>query len=403
MNCLKKPISRPSYYSAGMLASFSAFIPVQILAIIFILIPETISAQSAAPTLYDIATEAPSEVSASGTDWESLGTDGLSSEYNEFSSRYEDFSSTQSGFSSRYEDFSSEMNNFSSGADLSLNSGSESLSGQGLRAQPEHRNSFFQSISLDESLTTSGGGSDELGVVHVGVSAMFAAPCPGNHGSFLFSPTFALDHFYDMPDTLKKLDMADSLYRVGLNVTWLNDINDFWRVMLFVTPGVATDFETSSSDMFRLPGGGVAVWTPSPQWQFSFGLLYTAMEEWSVIPLAGATWQPNENWKFDFSFPKPKISRKADSPISALGPLWIYVAGEYSGGTWAIELAEREELATYRELRLMFGIERAKPQIGELNFQFEIGLAFCRKLEFDDSPLTYRPDVGLVERLQIKF
>lgn len=316
-----------------------------------VFLPTKLSAQSTAPTLYDIATE-------------------------------------------------SHDDGFSSGAELSLNSGSESLSNQGLRAQPDHRNSFFQSFSFDESLTTSGGGSDALGIAHVGVSAMFAAPCLGNHGTFLFSPTFALDHFYDMPDTL---EMADSLYRVGLNVTWMTDINDFWRVMLFVTPGVATDFETSSSDMFRLPGGGVAVWTPTPQWQFSFGVLYTAMEEWSVIPLAGATWQPNENWKFDISFPKPKISRKVESPFSALGPLWIYVAGEYAGGTWAVELAEREDLATYRELRLMFGVERAKPKIGELNFQFEIGLAFCRKLEFDDSPITYRPDVGFVERFQLKF
>lgn len=296
--------------------------------------------------------------------------------------------------------FYANENQLMTGSDLTSNTGDAPSPQMGLRQMPDHRKSFFQSLSVDEFLETPGGGADACGLVHAGASVMFAAPCPGGYGSFLFSPTFDFDYFYELP---RGLVMADSLYRAGLNLTWLNDVNDFWRVMLFVTPSYASDFETHSSKAIRVPGGGMAVWTPSPNWQFTFGALYTALESWSVLPIGGVIWQPNDVWRVEMTFPKPRICRRIETSAEWVGPLWLYLAGEFSGGTWAVDLSGRDDLATYRELRVMLGVERAKPKLGELNVRCELGVSFCRKLYFEDAPAEYRPDAGLVQKLSIHF
>ncbi len=270
----------------------------------------------------------------------------------------------------------------------------------GLRTLPEHRNTFFQSVTGNAFILSPGSGAEALGIAHGAVSAMFAAPCPGNHGSFLISPTFCIDSLYEMPASLP---MRSDLYRAGVTFTWMKDVNDFWRVLLFITPGYASDFKTNSSKAIRIPGGGMAIWTPTPQWQFQLGAMYTALDDWPIIPFLGAVWQPNENWKVDLLIPKPRICRRFELGSNGVFPVWVYVAGEYWGGSWAVEIQNRDDLVSYRDLRLVLGVERDRPAIGDLDFSAEIGLSFCRKLYFEDRPETYRSEPGFVGKIQLKF
>lgn len=268
-----------------------------------------------------------------------------------------------------------------------------------LREPPRSRNSFFQKATFEQSLSGGGGGSDAFGVFHTDVSAMFALPGPGNGGVFLFSPLAAFDHFYETPN----IPVSDDLYRVGLNVTWMKEVNEFWRVMLFASPTYSSDFQNTSGKALRTPAGGVGIWTPTPHWQFLFGVVYTGIEDWSVLPLCGAIWQPNEDWKIEMTLPKPRLCHRVEWNSSWLKSFWVYLAGEYAGSSWAVDFGGRNDLMSCHELRLMLGVERDRPKIGEIDFSVEIGFSFCRKLYFEDSPLEYEPDIGFVEKIEIKF
>jgi|GEM_PF-2117866 len=266
-----------------------------------------------------------------------------------------------------------------------------------LREPPQSRKSCFQKVTFEQSFSGSGG-SDAFSVLHTDFSAMFALPGPGG-GIFLLSPLFAFDHFCEMPN----IPLEDNFYRVGVNVTWMKELNEFWRVMLFSSPTYSSDFQAGSGKAVRVPSGGMGIWTPTPHWQFLFGIVYTGIEDWAILPVCGAIWQPNEDWKIEMTLPKPRICRRFEVNSSWMKPFWLYVAGEYAGSSWAADLNGHEDLMSCHELRLMFGIERDRPKIGEADFKFEIGFSFCRELYFEDSPLEYESDIGFVEKVEIKF
>lgn len=268
----------------------------------------------------------------------------------------------------------------------------------GLREQPPHRNTFFQSVTAEQSLSTGGGGPESVGNVHAEAKAMFALPCPGG-GNFLLTPSFLVDHFYELPDTL---EMEKTLYRTGLTLSWMKDFRDDLRVVVFVSPMYMGDFK-NSGDNVRVPGGGWVVWTPSPNWQFSLGAYYTAINGWLVMPIAGVTWQPNEDWKFDFAFPNPRISHRITPTNPRFSPFWLSVAGELFGGSWATLVNGQEDTATFREYRILFSIHRDRPKIGEIDARLEVGFSFYRSLYFDDRPTEYQPGVGFVERFYLSF
>ncbi len=273
-----------------------------------------------------------------------------------------------------------------------------SLSTDLLREPPQSRKGCFQKTTFEQSLSSGGGGADALGAFHTDFSAMFALPGPGG-GVFLLSPLFAFDHFYETPN----IPIRDNFYRIGMNVTWMKELNEFWRMMLFVSPTYSSDFQNSSGKAVRVPAGGVGIWTPTPHWQFLFGIVYTGIDDWAVLPLCGAIWQPNEDWKIEVTLPKPRLCRRFEWDSSWMKSFWLYLTGEYAGSSWAVDFGGRDDLMSCRELRLMVGIERDRPKIGELDFNVEIGFSFYRKLYFEDSPLEYEPDVGFVEKIEIKF
>lgn len=266
-----------------------------------------------------------------------------------------------------------------------------------LREPPQSRKSCFQKVTFEQSFSGSGG-SDAFSVFHTDFSAMFALPGPGG-GIFLLSPLFAFDHFCEMPN----IPLEDNFYRVGVNVTWMKELNESWRVMLFSSPTYSSDFQAGSGKAVRVPSGGMGIWTPTPHWQFLFGIVYTGIEDWAILPVCGAIWQPNEDWKIEMTLPKPRICRRFEVNSSWMKPFWLYVAGEYAGSSWAADLNGHEDLMSCHELRLMFGIERDRPKTGEADFKFEIGFSFCRELYFEDSPLEYESDIGFVEKVEIKF
>lgn len=76
---------------------------------------------------------------------------------------------------------------------------------------------------------------------------------------------------------------------------------------------------------------------------------------------------------------------------------WLYIAGELSGGTWAIERDETwDDNITYRDLRLVFGIETC--EITSFRTALELGYEFNRKLSYRSNIGDYAPEDCLMIR-----
>lgn len=186
-------------------------------------------------------------------------------------------------------------------------------------------------------------------------------------------------------------------FSIGIN--WIKPVNQQWTWLFSFKPGIATDFENTSSDMWRFRGNALAIYAVSPMTQWIFGVVATGRGDLPILPAVGLIWWPHEELKVDLTFPRPRITW----PIACSGDRehWMYIGGELGGGTWAVGLPGGfEDELTYRTYRLAMGVEflpagarrpGAQPVTSDTAY-VEIGLSFSREIELDQLGVTYEPD-----------
>jgi hypothetical protein len=77
---------------------------------------------------------------------------------------------------------------------------------------------------------------------------------------------------------------------------------------------------------------------------------------------------------------------------------WLYIGGEIDGGTWAIERNDQwNDNVTYRDLRLVFGIETWIDDCVCSGLEF--GYVFDRELSYRSGIGDYSPEDCLMVRL----
>ncbi|MFV2093722.1 MAG: hypothetical protein ACC634_11620, partial [Hyphomicrobiales bacterium] len=76
---------------------------------------------------------------------------------------------------------------------------------------------------------------------------------------------------------------------------------------------------------------------------------------------------------------------------------WMYLSGEYGGGSWAIERATGlKDVITISDLRLMLGIETKSADSDSF---IEFGYIFDRKLEYRSKVGNFQPSETLMIRV----
>ena len=149
-----------------------------------------------------------------------------------------------------------------------------------------------------------------------------------------------------------------------------------------LAPSLFTDGDNLSSDALRIIGRFMAYYTLSPQTQLAGGIVYLDREDIPVLPAIGVIHKPREDLRYELMFPKPRIAwRQYFTPTYEQ---WVYVTGELGGGSWAIQRATgADDIASYRDLRLVLGLER-KMTSGRMCY-FEFGYVFNREIEYESS------------------
>jgi len=241
------------------------------------------------------------------------------------------------------------------------------------------RPGMFQKLIFDSGWLARGRGSSGLGESDLELKTVLALPCPKPDSPLLITPGFAT-HWMDGP---AGVEMPPRLFDAYCQFRWLHRVSPQWGVDLALAPNVFSDFQQSRSDAFRLTGYGAAAWTFNPTTQIVFGAGYFNRLDVKVLPIGGIIWTADEDLSVELLFPRPRLARRVYC-CGACGPQvqdWIYLAGEFGGGTWAIALSDgNTDLIDLKDYRILLGVERKV--IGGLSAHAELGYVFGRQIRY---------------------
>jgi hypothetical protein len=152
---------------------------------------------------------------------------------------------------------------------------------------------------------------------------------------------------------------------------------------LAINVGAFSDFEGSAREGVRYPSHAVGYYRLNPAMDLVLGIDYLDRDDIPSLPVVGLILMPREELRLELVFPRPRAELQI-SPTQS-----VYVGGELGGGTWAIErITKTDDVVTYRDLRLLFGIA-TRDQKGHSS-AFEFGYIFARDL-------SYRSNIGDLE------
>ena len=241
----------------------------------------------------------------------------------------------------------------------------------------DSRPGVFQKVVFDGTWIGTGG-LDELGISSLELSSVFAFPCPTRESPLVITPGFGV-HYLDGPGGVR--DLPPQLYEAYTQFRWMHRFGPRWATDIAVTPGIYSDFEQSSDDGIRVTGHGVGVWTCNPDLKLVLGVAYLDREDVGIIPAGGIVWTPSEDLRFELVSPRPRIAKRLYFTFDDDIEDWVYIAGEFGGGTWAISRNSGvRDVVTYRDFRFIMGAQRKV--IGGIDYRVEAGYIFSRKLEY---------------------
>lgn len=192
----------------------------------------------------------------------------------------------------------------------------------------------------------------------------------------------------------RSVDLPPRLYDFELGYQRRKSLSDRFSYDCSAMVGIYSDFEDSARDGVRFPAHAVGMFHPGPRADWVFGIDYLDRDDIQLLPVFGMVWHDPDRpqLRYELVFPRPRV----DWTLSEQSRL--YCSGLLGGGTWDIEFPdERNDVMTYRDYRLAFGVENTDED-GSLN-SWEIGWVFSRKLEFRESP----DEMGFGDAFMIRY
>ena len=247
-----------------------------------------------------------------------------------------------------------------------------------------HKSGFFQKLSLTSTWIAGSPGGTEIEMVDSDIYVSFALPFPSRDHPLILTPGFR-HRTWEAPIGWA---LPNKLYDASFNFMWLPKWDEQWSAILGVAPGIYSDYNTSD-DNVRVTGRALVKYRYIPTiLDLYAGIVYLDRDDYNLLPAAGAIWTPSADWRWELIFPQPKVARRVGFCPETYED-WVYLAGQFGGGTWAIERQGTTQQLTYRDLRLMLGLERKMN--GGAGYRIEAGYVFARKFEIDTNE-SFVPD-----------
>jgi hypothetical protein len=245
-------------------------------------------------------------------------------------------------------------------------------------APPGSRNGFFQKVNFTATYLPRFGDQD-LGMTDLETQVVLAVPFLTVDTPLLITPKYGY-HALDGPDSP---DVPSNVQDAALDLENIRPFGDRWIGIFDVTLGEFADNHSfGSGDAFRVTGNGTAIYVFSPELKGVLGVAYINRVETKFLPIFGVDWKPSDDAEYQLVFPSAKLAwRLSTSPIPGQDEHWLYLAGDFGGGVWAVERTSGEtDKLDITDWRISLGLEHRV--IGGLSERAEIGFAFNRRLEY---------------------
>ena len=250
---------------------------------------------------------------------------------------------------------------------------------------------FMQQISVEHTWLYGEGKADDLTINRLELSTTFGVPIFYNPNTpLLITPGFAFNWLEGPASTPGPVstDLPPRLYDAYLDSAWHPRLTDWLHADLGLRVGAWSDFNKLSGDSFRALGRGLGVLSFSPHFDVLVGAWYLDRNRIKLLPAGGVHWRPGTLWDFYLVFPNPKIRRRSVSIGSS--QWWMYAAGEYGGGRWAVERQNGADNIDYNDIRVIFGLEWETQS--QAHGHIEIAYVLDREIVYAASPT---PNLGL--------
>ncbi|MBN1590916.1 MAG: hypothetical protein JW888_15490 [Pirellulales bacterium] len=242
------------------------------------------------------------------------------------------------------------------------------------------------------------GGADYFGMFSFGCDHYQPAGFHSNVGTGMEF------HFLNGP---RQTDMPPRVYDFSLAYQCRQQLGPL-AYDLATSVKASSDFEGDCHEGIRFPSHAVGYLQLNPATQLVFGVDYLDRADIKLLPVGGLIWLPRPDMRFELVFPRPRVVFQLSPPgvpvngedgcFSRGQECRLYIAGDLGGGTWAVERAALyDDRATYRDLRLMVGIESVNSD-GSCS-ALEIGYLFARHLEYTSA----NGDQSLDDTAMIRF
>ena len=241
---------------------------------------------------------------------------------------------------------------------------------------PQHRLGLFQQIAATTTYLPRLG-NENIGLEETEVYGVFAVPCPTREMPLLIEP--GTDFW--IVDSPVGADLPPTLHDDYVEFHWLGKLTSRWGADIVVTPGWHSDYQNpNGSQAFRLEGHGVGAFDWTPTFKLALGVAYWDRLNAKLIPAGGFIWTPNDDVRLEIITPKPRIAYRVSRDPKF--ERWIYIAGEFGGGEWAIQQSGGvNNILDYTDYRVMMGIQHKSLVLG-MNSDAELGYVFGRQLQY---------------------
>ena len=190
-------------------------------------------------------------------------------------------------------------------------------------------------------------------------------------------------------------DLPGLLYDAYAEFRWMRQVTPQFGWELAATPAFYTDGDNTGSDAIRVLARALGFYAVSERTQFVFGAVYLDRENLTALPALGVIHSVIEDIRFELVFPRPKMAIRFNRTDRA--ERWMYLAGEFGGGTWAIERAGgADDTVTMSDYRVIFGVE-SKTYNGP-TWLLEAGYVFNREVEYESGIGDFNPDETMIMR-----
>ena len=263
---------------------------------------------------------------------------------------------------------------------------------------PDARDGVFQKLIFTSTWLHSGT-SDGLGIAEQELKTVLGFPFPSRRSPLVVTPGFGVAYL----DEPAGVDLPARLYAATVQLRWWKRLTPRFGIDFGFTPGVFSDFEQGSDEALRLPGYVAARLEWTPRLDVMLGAAYLDRDDVSVLPIGGLVWKPHADLRLELVAPRPRVARRVYwwGACTEQVQDWAYLAGEFGGGTWAVRRAIGDDVLTYRDFRVLLGVERKA--LAGLDARLEIGYVFGRELEFDSATPDVEPEDTVMVRAGLTY